>query len=617
MSIPEDDTDPNIFACLKSLVRRKILLILSQEPKSFSDLQNEFEMESSNLSYHLNGLGSLLLRTADGKYALSSIGEVALSIIKEGEELHVTPLPSRVVVQKNQKNPRKYFKLGKFQVPLWAVVILMVSIVVSGVLGSILWTSFTVPLQVNEPIEIMSYPSQFSLFPGETANFNVTVTNHASISYSAILNFKMNDSSYQENYVSFSDQVYNVTPGQQNLQADMSIATNAPAANLTISVNLMRLGNSTAITIDTSSDSINLPSRNTVEVGGYFFAFYAGTDLHLYVNSSSDGLNWNTGQDVSGSSLCEPWAFGVFTDGSNIICGFANGSDATVDPNATTGWTVMGTESNGLITWNTPVEIRQAVGWWYSGFTFAKTSAGDWWVGFQCSFKPASPYYEVYVYNSTNGENWTQSFASADFQLETSGYPGGVGICSWPQYPNGIMLVASAFGEGQYGYVTFDGSNWTSVMTFGSKIPYDYTRNGFSLVAGNGQVQFVTVPATFTMGNQAYVGGAITYYAYGTSWSPPVVVDASTCFSPSLTAYDNSTLYLFYRNSLGVCYRSMDYSTGTWSAATSLVRGETTVNSYGPISEEYPTGTSIGLMWLAGSQSPYDVRFTSLTPGNP
>jgi hypothetical protein len=503
---------------------------------------------------------------------------------------------------------------------VWFIAVILVSTIGLTVLAYDLLTSFNMTLQVKEPITIVDYPSQFSLFPGETANFNVTVMNYASINYSVILDFKMNDSQYQASYVSFSDEVYNVTPGQQNLEASMRVATDAPAATLTVSVDLIRIGNATslsAITVGTSSDSINLPSRNTIEVGGYFFAFHTATDMHLYVNSSSDGVNWNVGQEVSGSSLSDPWAFGVFTDGANIICGFATGTDTPMSPNATTGWTVMGTQSKGAITWKTPVEIRQAAGWWYSGFTFAKTSAGDWWVCFQCIPNYVRPYYEVDVYNSTNGENWAQSFASTDFRLETSGYPGGVGICSWPRYSNGIMLVASAFREGNYGYDTFDGSNWAPVSTFGSRIPRDYTRNGFSLVAGNGQVQFVTVPATFTEGSQTYVGGEITYYTYTTSWSYPVVVDTSICFSPSLTAYDNTTLYLFYRSPTALCYRSMDYSTGTWSAATSLVKGETIVNSFGPISEEYPTGPSISLMWLAGSQSPYDVRFTSLTPENP
>lgn len=241
MSIPEDDTNPKIFACLKHLVRRRILLILSQGPKSFSDLQDEFKIESSRLSYHLNSLGSLLYRTSDGKYALSHVGEVALSMIKEGEELHIAPLPPRIVVQKNQKNPRKYFKLGKFQVPSWAIAVLMVSIISSGVLGSYLWNTFTVPLQINEPIEIVGYPTQWSLYPGETAQFNVTVINHASLNYSVILDFKASDMTYQQRYLTFSDENYTVITGQQNLGAWLNVSADAPAADLNVTVTVLRV----------------------------------------------------------------------------------------------------------------------------------------------------------------------------------------------------------------------------------------------------------------------------------------------------------------------------------------------------------------------------------------
>lgn len=101
-------------------------------------------------------------------------------------------------------------------------------------------TSFTVTLNVKEPLSILDHPSQFSLFPGETANFNVNVMNYASVNYSVSLDFRLNDSGYQANYVSFSDQVYNVTPGQHNLEAWMSVATNAPAETVTVSVSLAR-----------------------------------------------------------------------------------------------------------------------------------------------------------------------------------------------------------------------------------------------------------------------------------------------------------------------------------------------------------------------------------------
>jgi hypothetical protein len=135
----------------------------------------------------------------------------------------------------------KQMKFGKHMVPAWLVVVILILVIGVAALAYDFSTSFTMTLNVKEPIVIINHPSQFSLFPGETANFNVTVMNYSSINYSVILDFKLNDTAYQTSYVSFSDQVYNVTPGQHDLQAWMSVATNAPAETVTVSVDLLRL----------------------------------------------------------------------------------------------------------------------------------------------------------------------------------------------------------------------------------------------------------------------------------------------------------------------------------------------------------------------------------------
>lgn len=75
-----------IFASLKHPIRRRILRILSGGPQTFSGLQKTFTIESSHLTYHLDGLGNLLLKTEDGQYALSSLGEAAVSTMKHVEE---------------------------------------------------------------------------------------------------------------------------------------------------------------------------------------------------------------------------------------------------------------------------------------------------------------------------------------------------------------------------------------------------------------------------------------------------------------------------------------------------------------------------------------------------
>jgi len=86
LGTPEEDTYSIVFASLKHPIRRKILRILQGGPECFSNLQKEFNIESSHLTYHLESLASLLLRTEDGKYGLSSLGDAATTMMKHIED---------------------------------------------------------------------------------------------------------------------------------------------------------------------------------------------------------------------------------------------------------------------------------------------------------------------------------------------------------------------------------------------------------------------------------------------------------------------------------------------------------------------------------------------------
>ena len=63
-------------------------------------MQQVFRIESSHLTYHLESLGDLIFKTENGKYALSSLGEAAVSMMHNVEEgrpktpLHLT-FPSK------------------------------------------------------------------------------------------------------------------------------------------------------------------------------------------------------------------------------------------------------------------------------------------------------------------------------------------------------------------------------------------------------------------------------------------------------------------------------------------------------------------------------------------
>ena len=57
-------------------------------------------------------------------------------------------------------------KIGKYAVPLWLIVVMLVSGI--GASTYYIWQTLIIPLEVKEPLEIVSYPERLSLYPGET-----------------------------------------------------------------------------------------------------------------------------------------------------------------------------------------------------------------------------------------------------------------------------------------------------------------------------------------------------------------------------------------------------------------------------------------------------------------
>jgi len=59
-------------------------------------MQEDFRIESSHMTYHLESLGNLLTKIEDGKYALSSVGEAAVSMMYHVEEAPKTALRTQL-----------------------------------------------------------------------------------------------------------------------------------------------------------------------------------------------------------------------------------------------------------------------------------------------------------------------------------------------------------------------------------------------------------------------------------------------------------------------------------------------------------------------------------------
>jgi DNA-binding transcriptional ArsR family regulator len=97
---PEEEPYSTIFGSLKHPIRRKILRMLSEKPRSFSEMLEASGVSSSHLTYHLENLGGLVSKADDGKYRLSTFGEAAVATMTKVEETpktrelkHLSSLP--------------------------------------------------------------------------------------------------------------------------------------------------------------------------------------------------------------------------------------------------------------------------------------------------------------------------------------------------------------------------------------------------------------------------------------------------------------------------------------------------------------------------------------------
>lgn len=127
---------------------------------------------------------------------------------------------------------------GKYAVPLWLIAV----IVISGTVVSayVIWDTLELSFEVKEPLEILSHPETLTLYPGEKEEFSITIINHASTDYSVILTYSLGNTTYQETYVSFVNKIFHVRPGQQDLDAEVYVNSDAPTVDASLFVDFER-----------------------------------------------------------------------------------------------------------------------------------------------------------------------------------------------------------------------------------------------------------------------------------------------------------------------------------------------------------------------------------------
>jgi len=125
-------------------------------------------------------------------------------------------------------------------VPVWLIVVALAFVVCSA-LAVYIFSTVKFPVEVKEPLSVVAYPDLLSLYPNTTESFNVTVNNVAAVNYLVFLAFSLNDTPYQQAYITFSNETYTVVPGLNTLTAWISVAPDAPPAQLELTVELSRV----------------------------------------------------------------------------------------------------------------------------------------------------------------------------------------------------------------------------------------------------------------------------------------------------------------------------------------------------------------------------------------
>ena len=130
-------------------------------------------------------------------------------------------------------------RIGNYDVSIILFVVLGV-LLGTAVGATYMWATRTVNVSVEEPLTVTSFPSTIHTHPGQNQTLDLTIENMASVTYTVTLAFTLNDTTYQTQYVTYSNNTYTISQGTNQVTAWMITSQQAPPANVQLTVQFHR-----------------------------------------------------------------------------------------------------------------------------------------------------------------------------------------------------------------------------------------------------------------------------------------------------------------------------------------------------------------------------------------
>jgi len=357
----------------------------------------------------------------------------------------------------------------------------------------------------------------------------------------------------------------------------------------------------------TSGYAVAYPfQRKTFYANGCFWVFYSDGTNMVY-STSTDGSTWTVGGSSPIRACTGGYMFSVWFDGTYLHYAYVYASSI---------YYRRGTpNSDGSITWSTSTEQTVSTNYNTAYFPMVSVDSNGYvWIGYM---EYDGTYYYPYVIKSGNNDGtWGTTPSGFPYQLSTT--TNVYWKDSIVPLTAGKMLAIYAYSGGTVKAKSWNGTAWGTEVATTSAICNGYCH---SAVAQGDDVHLTFLKSTYDILYVKYTyasnsfGTETTLQATATSNSAPVLsIDTAT-----------NDLYVFYATKTTgspagstanhVYYMKYTAASSTWGSAVDWLNetAEVLTQAYLLTCFYQSYGSKIGLEYMTGTASPYNVKFAFLS----